>query len=394
MSRMLDCDVIIIGGGIVGSAAALALAERGRRVVLLERDTCGSRSSGVNYGGVRRQGRKPCQLPLSQRAHAIWAGLKQRIGIDGEYVRCGHLKLARNAEDMAALEQYFDLTRDAGLGLRLLDAKVLRRDYPWLGERAVGASLCPEDGQANPRLVSPAFAWAAARAGAQIFEHTLAEKIERLPRGFEVACKTLLALGGLVVRGEQLINCAGAWAGPFAAQFGEPVPLAAGHPAMAVTEPLPFFMPLSLGVEGGSIYGRQVQRGNFVIGGGPGLALDGERARNTTEALLPLFSQALELLPALRNAQVIRSWSGTEANMPDRQPVLCASRTTPGLWHGFGFSGAGFQIGPAAGEVLAELACDGRTSTPIEAFAIERFAAPLHPGTPGRDGPRFASPIA
>jgi sarcosine oxidase subunit beta len=89
------------------------------------------------------------------------------------------------------------------------------------------------------------------------------------------------------------------------------------------------------------------------------------------------------LLPALRKVNVIRFWSGVEAYMPDRNPVLGPSATTPGLLHGFGFSGAGFQIGPAAGAVLAELACNGRTETPVEAFSITRFAraavpAPAH----------------
>ena len=70
---------------------------------------------------------------------------------------------------------------------------------------------------------------------------------------------------------------------------------------------------------------------------------------------------------------------GTEGYLPDRQPVLGPSRTTPGLLHGFGFAGAGFQIGPAAGEVLAELACQGHSPTPIDAFDIGRFAAPARP---------------
>ena len=89
--------------------------------------------------------------------------------------------------------------------------------------------------------------------------------------------------------------------------------------------------------------------------------------------------QAVALLPALKSAHVIRTWSGTEGYLPDRQPVLGPSRTTPGLWHGFGFAGAGFQIGPAAGEVLAELACQGHSPTPIDAFDIARFASPAEP---------------
>lgn len=372
--KHIQTDVAIMGGGIVGSSAALALRRMGMQVVLLERDLCGSRSSGVNYGGVRRQGRPLSQLPLAQRAHRIWAELPRLIGTDGEYQRSGHFKIARSDADLAALEQYRTQSQDFDLGLEILSGSRLHTHCPWLGGKAVGGSLCAEDGQANPRLVSPAFALAAQRAGAQIFERSPVDEVTHDGQLF-----TLRSGAALQVQAPMLINCAGAWAGDLAAQFGEAVPLCARHPAMAVTEPLPFFMVWSLGVEGGGIYCRQVARGNLVLGGGSGVALDADRARSGRDAIAALSVQAVELLPALRHAHFIRTWSGTEGYLPDRQPVLGLSQTTPGLIHGFGFSGAGFQIGPAVGEVLAELARDGRSSTPIEAFSIERFL-PAHAG--------------
>jgi sarcosine oxidase subunit beta len=370
MTQRIATDVAIVGGGIVGSAAALALRRMGLGVVLLERDLCGSRSSGVNYGGVRRQGRPLSQLPLAQRAHAIWGRLPELIGTDGEYLRSGHFKIARSEADLAALEAYRDSARDFDLGIDFLSGARLRERCPWLGGKAVGGSLCPEDGQANPRLVSPAFALAAQRAGTQIFERARVDEIAHDGRLFE------LRLGdALAVQAPALLNCAGAWANAIAAQFGEAVPMHSGHPAMAVTEPLPFFMDWSLGVEGGGVYCRQVARGNLVLGGGPGRALDADRARTDRDTMAALATQAIELLPGLRHAHFIRTWSGTEGYLPDRQPVIGPSRTTPGLVHGFGFAGAGFQVGPAVGEVLAELVRDGRSSTPIGAFAIERFVA-------------------
>ena len=166
MSR-LDVDVLIIGGGIVGSSAALFLAQGGQRVALLERNFCGAQASGVNYGGVRRQGRPLVQLPLSSRAHQIWGGLRELLGTDGEYLRSGHLKLARSEADFVALQAYEQASQGFGLDLQLLERSELRRRFPWVGDIAVGASFCPEDGHANPRLVSPAFAQAAARAGAR-----------------------------------------------------------------------------------------------------------------------------------------------------------------------------------------------------------------------------------
>ncbi len=369
--KRLATDVAIVGGGIVGASAALALRRMGVAVVLLERDLCGSRSSGVNFGGVRRQGRPLSQLPLAQRAHRIWGSLPQMIGTDGEYQRSGHFKIGRSEADMASLERYRAMSRDFDLGLQMLSAAQMRARCPWLGPVAMGGSLCPDDGQANPRLVSPAFAAAARRAGALVFERTALDEVQHEGSGFR-----LRSGAALEVQAPVLLNCAGAWAGPLAAQFGEPLPLESRHPSMAVTEPLPFFMDFSLGVEGGGVYCRQVARGNVVMGGGgQGVGLSADRARASREAMAHTFAQAVALLPALRHAHIIRTWSGTEGYLPDRQPVIGASRTTPGLFHGFGFAGAGFQVGPGAGEVLADLARDGRTATPIEAFAVDRFAA-------------------
>ena len=227
-TRTIATDVAIVGGGIMGASAALALRRKGVSVVLLERDLCGSRSSGVNYGGVRRQGRPVSQLPLAQRAHQVWANLPALIGTDGEYQRSGHFKIGRSEADMASLEAYANLSHDFDLGIQLISGTTLRERCPWLGGRAVGGSLCPDDGQANPRLVSPAFALAARRAGAQILERTPMTSVEHDGKLFTVRSGTTVA-----VRAPVLINCAGAWAGALAAQFGEAVPIHSGHPAMA-----------------------------------------------------------------------------------------------------------------------------------------------------------------
>lgn len=370
MKERISTDVAIIGGGIMGASAALFLRRMGLSVVLLERDLCGSRSSGVNYGGVRRQGRLLSQLPLAQRAQTLWAQLPQLIGTVGEYQRTGHLKLARSEADLASLESYRERTRGFGMELQILSTRALRERCPWLGQAAVGGSLCPEDGQANPRLVSPAFALAARNLGADVREHT------RIDEATHNGSKFVLRSGNaLEVRSTYLLNCAGAWAGTIASQFGDDVPMTSGHPEMAVTEPLPMFMNFSLGIEGGGVYARQVARGNCVIGGGHGYALDDQRARAQRNGLSTLMQQTVALLPALRHAHIIRTWSGTEGYLPDRQPVIGPSATTPGLIHAFGFAGGGFQLGPAVGAVLADLVRDGQTATPIAAFSASRFSS-------------------
>ena len=370
MRKPLATEVVVIGGGIMGASTALFLRQRGVNVVLLERDLCGSRSSGVNFGGVRRQGRSLAMLPLSQRAHQWWGRLPELIGTDAEYERSGHFKIARSDADMESLTRYYETTRDCGLGLQLLDGAELRKRFPVGGAQVVGGSFCPEDGQANPRLLSPAFAVAARKAGAQVFEHSPVQSVAHNGSRFVVQTPAL------EIKAHIVVNAAGAWAGQFAEQMGEPVPMRIRPPAMGVTEPLPHFLHWSLGVEGGSIYCRQVRRGNVVFGGGPGLVLDDTRARNRHTTVWAQLPQLVALLPQLKNAQLIRTWSGNEGALPDHEPIISASSRIAGLFHAFGFAGGGFQLGPGVGDVLAELIVQGRSSTPIDAFRIDRFLQP------------------
>ena len=374
MTRRLQADAVIIGGGIVGGSAALFMRRAGLSVILLDKGFCGAQASGVNYGGVRRQGRAPEQLPLAQRSHELWARLPELIGIDGEYVRSGHLKLARTEAHFASLEAYAAKVRPLGLDVELIGGNAIRERFPWLPGDVAGASLCAEDGHANPRLVAPAFARAALAAGATVLENTPVIEARETGDGFAI-----LAGGGspsdtIEIRSRLLFNCAGAWSDRFAASFGEPVPLQRIYPSMVVTEPMPFRLPMSLGEEGGGFYGRQVTRGNYVMGGGRGAPLENpDFSRPSVNAASSVMLRAIELFPHLKNAQVIRFWSGTESEMPDDNPVIGQSSRVDNLFHAFGFCGAGFQTGPAVGAILCDLAVKGETETPIDAFRIDRF---------------------
>jgi glycine/D-amino acid oxidase-like deaminating enzyme len=107
----LRADVAIVGGGIAGCAAAVALRQANLSVVLLEKAKCGAGASGVNFGGVRQQGRHLAELPLAQRARPMWDRLSAILEEDVEFQATGHIKLARSDADMAELEAY---AREAG----------------------------------------------------------------------------------------------------------------------------------------------------------------------------------------------------------------------------------------------------------------------------------------
>ena len=382
MTETLNADVAIIGGGINGASAALFLRRFGLSVVLLERGWCGAAASGVNYGGVRTQGRSIAQLPLALRSRALWARLPELIGIDGEYVRSGHLKLARSEADLHKLQRYAADVREHGLALQLLTGTAFRRAHPWLGGSAIAGSFCAEDGHANPRLVSPAFARAARAAGATLVENCEITELAHTGAGFELGNGR-----GLTVRSRWLLNCAGAWALKIAQRFGDDAPMTSIHPGMCVTEAVPRFMDVNVGVEGGGIYGRQTARGNCVMGGSRGTSTGALYAVPTARAIGELCDRMAALFPALAHAHVIRFWSGVEGSLPDHQPVIGPSPTTPQLIHAFGFCGAGFQTGPAVGEALAELVHLGRSSVSLAPFSITRFSPATVPTTQGAISP-------
>ncbi len=368
MTESFQADVAIIGGGIVGGSAALFLRRFGLSVLLLERGFCGAAASGVNYGGVRVQGRELHQLPLALRSRQLWEQLPALVGIDGEYLRSGHLKLARTEADLASLQAYAQQVEGSGLDLQLISGSTFAQAYPWLAGRAVGASWCAGDGHANPRLVSPAFARAARAAGARVIEGCEVTEFNHDGQNF------VLGNGrGLSVRAPRLLNCAGAWALTVARAFGDDAPMTSIHPGMAVTEPLPRFMDVNIGVEGGGIYGRQTSRGNCVLGGSRGAASNPLHAAPRAQAIADLCQRMADLFPPLAHAHVIRFWSGVEGALPDHQPIIGPASRHPQLIHAFGFSGAGFQTGPAVGEALAQWVHRGRAEVPLAPFAIQRF---------------------
>jgi sarcosine oxidase, subunit beta len=368
----LEADVAIVGGGIMGCSTALHLRRRGRSVVLLERGEVGAQASGVNFGHVRRQGRFLPQVPLAMRSREIWGRLEELVGDGCEFLPRGHLRLAFDDGQMRRLEAHARDVAPYGLTLRLLDRAEVRRRWPWLTEKVAGASLQPDDGHANPRLAAPAFARAARVAGAELREGEEVIEVDRDGRGFR-----LRGSSGLEVRAAALVNTAGAWSGRIAARFGEPVPLRGGAPQQAVTEPLPYFIGPGISIVDSPIYLRQIPRGNVIFGGGAHAAID---ERSGHAKALPVNTQAqlarvVDVVPWLRHARLIRVWAGIDGYLPDSIPVIGPSRTTPGLFHAFGFCGHGFQLGPAVGAVLAELIVDGRSATPVDAFDIARFAA-------------------
>lgn len=370
------CDVLVVGGGLVGTAAAFFLRHSyGLNVTLLERELIGRQASGTNFGNVRRQGRVLAQLPLAHRARAVWGRVRELLGEDLEFAPLGHLRVCYTSDQADKLERYADDARPLGLELDILSAAMLRQRFGFFSKEVVAGSLSPLDGHANPRLAGPAFGRAARRAGAQVLEQREVLHIEK--EGGDFVAHTA---GNEHYRAARLLVATGAWSGRLAAAFGEPVPMDARGPQMGVTEPLPYAIGPTFGVstpvEEEGLYFRQTARGNIVFGGGlKGPAFtESVRAYVRPDNTLRQFRELRRLVPAFENVQLLRVWSGIEGYIGDGQPVIGASARVPGLYYAFGFNGEGFAIAPGVGETMAELMATGSTATPIAPFSIARFA--------------------
>ncbi|MGO4566455.1 NAD(P)/FAD-dependent oxidoreductase [Rhizobium sp. 2YAF20] len=357
----------------MGAATAFFLRQRGRSVILLERFLVGQQASGVNFGNVRRQGRFLGQLPLANRSRRIWGKIAELTGSDVEFLPVGHVRFAWHKEQVGVIEEYARHARQLGLDLEIIGRNSLRERFPFAGGLAVAGSYSPNDGHANPRLATPAFARAATRDGATVVENCEVLSLEKVGDDFQAETPQ-----GLFSAPCALISN-GAWGGRLAAAFGEAVPITPGGPQMGVTEPAPYFIRPVVGVSTSIpdevIYLRQIPRGNVIFGGvrrGP-VSLEVGRSKFDPANLAPQFLQLVRLVPALRHLRIIRTWSGVEGYMSDDLPIMGASGKVSGLYYAFGFCGAGFQLGPGVGDVMAELIDTGSTTTPISDFTIARF---------------------
>ncbi|MEJ2626477.1 MAG: FAD-binding oxidoreductase [Pseudolabrys sp.] len=365
--------VIVLGGGLMGTTSAFFLARRGVKVTLIERGRVGAGATVASFGNIRRSGRHLSQLALARLSLDLWNRAEALLGRDIEFRATGHLRLIFDAVSLGDMRRFAEAGQRFGLDIEELGPDDIRRRFPGLGPEAIAASLSPEDGSANPRLVGPAFAAAASAKGATIIDGAEVSRIVQGGQGFLV--ETARGTFGA----ETLLNCAGAWGATIAAQFNEPVPLQTFGPQMGVTEPLPHRILPVVGVwsQDHGAYLRQVERGNLVFGGAVDrVPVDSDTGfAQADSARLPLQLRALvRLLPALRDVTVIRQWSGCEGYVADNQPVIGASSTTPGLFHAFGFCGQGFQLGPGVGETMAEFIVTGTSDIPLEPFSPGRFA--------------------
>ncbi|MGH7121168.1 MAG: NAD(P)/FAD-dependent oxidoreductase [Acetobacteraceae bacterium] len=373
-------DAIVVGGGLHGTSTAMHLALKGWRPIVIEKNSVGRHASSVNAGGVRQLRRHPAEIPLSVAAMDRWMNLEALLGqyapMCGFVGHVGQIAVAETEDDLRPLKAR--VAELAGLGWtheELIDRQELRRLAPALSEHCIGGLISRRDGFAVPYLTMQAFRLRALELGVRFEEDTRVLGIEHGGRW-----KVETSKGAF--EGDVLVNCGGAWGWQAAAMVGEILPRGYFAPTMMVTARMPHFLdPVIIGT-GRKLSFKQMDNGTVVIGGGiPGVPdLERETADPVAERMRTSAETCCALFPIMRGATIVRTWAGLEARMPDEIPVIGASETAPEMWHAFGFSGHGFQLGPIVGSLIADLIVEGKSPLPIEAFRPGRFnEGPLNP---------------
>ena len=367
-------DAIVVGGGIHGCSTALHLCLAGMKPVLIEKDYAGRHASGVNAGGVRQLARHIPEIPLSIRSMGIWEKIEQLVDDDCSFESHGQVLVAENDAELEVCR-----TRVAELNAlgfaheELIDAAELRRLVPAVAETCPGGVVSRRDGAANPAQATTAFRRKAELLGATVLEGVAASNIRQYDGLWYVD------VGADTYAAPVLVNAAGAWAGRIAAALGEPVPVETVAPMLMITSRVPHFIDPVVILRGRKLSFKQFTNGTVLIGGGYLAKPDQDRNETVLDwrSLAVSARTVFELFPVMRGAAIVRAWAGIEARTKDDLPVLGPSARHKGLYHQFGFSLHGFQLGPGAGAVMAELIVNGGTQTRIGDLRIDRF----HPST-------------
>lgn len=366
-------DVIIVGGGIIGCAAAYYLAKKGTSVIVLEgQDSIGNGGSTRNGGGVRQSGRDPRELPLAMYAvHNLWPNLSEELDCDVEYRQAGNLRLGKTARHLEILQGLTDRAVELGLDVRMIDGDEVRAINPYLSQEVIGASWCVTDGHANPLRATYGFYRAARKLGARFYTGQRVIELRKV-RGSIRRVVTQTD----TYEADRVIVAAGYASRAVLASVGIDVPMTNLLIEALVTEAEPPMFDQMLGTADADFYGHQTAHGSFVFGGDSGFeATNKDNGHNMVQAnTAPAICRAiLRWVPQLSDAKIVRTWAGYEDVCADKVPVISAIDEVPGLIAACGFTGHGFGIAPIVGLLLSELARDEEPTLDLSAFRYDRF---------------------
>jgi FAD-dependent oxidoreductase domain-containing protein 1 len=371
-SSMDTADVVIVGGGIVGSAAAYFLstdaAFRGRRIVIVERDP-GYRdcSTARSAGGIRQQFSTPENIALSQFTLSLFRRLKTVFGAEADvaFREQGYLIMA-SADGQPLLAENVKLQQSMGADIALIGAPEMARRFPWLatdGVEAAGVGVSGE-GWFDPMSLANLFRKSAVANGTVSVSDRVA--------GFEVdgSVRSVSLASGNRIGCRHVVNAAGPWAGEVAALAGLTLPVEPRKRYVYVIDCREASDALRLApltVDPSGVWFRP--EGRFFLCGKSPEADEEPPAADLDHVDHDFFERAVwpplaERMPAFESVKVVNAWAGFyDYNTLDQNAVIGPHPTVPNFYFANGFSGHGAQQAAAAGRAVAELIVHGTFRT-------------------------------
>ena len=364
---------MIIGGGVMGASIAFHLAEGGLHdVVLVEAEQLGSGSTSKAAGGVRLQFSDAVNIELALRSMHAFENFGRRPGGDISLRQVGYLLLLTDPADVETFTANVRLQNEMGVPSRMLSAAEAGALAPLANvDDVLAASFCARDGHADTGAVVRGYADAARRLGVRIVTGTSVTAIER--DGQRIT-------GVVTARGrietDTVVCAAGPWSGGVGALAGVELPVVPVRRPVWFTEAIPDLPrdhPFTIDFSTGFYFHDE----------GPGLLFgmaDPDQPPGFDVELRPDWLEivagvAAHRAPRLVDVGIAGGWTGFYETTPDHNAVIGSARDVPRFFYATGFSGHGFLLGPAVGEVVRDLVLGRAPSVDVSVFSAERFTA-------------------
>lgn len=369
-------DVAIIGGGILGVSTAFFLTRhKPLRIVLFEKDGLAQATTGLSVGGIRQQFSHPSNILLSQKTLAVFDFFQKEFGISLGFHKVGYLFLAQKEDTWNDFLSSVQIQKQYNVPVEVLLPDEIQHHWPYLNISDLkGGTFCPEDGYADPYEVTMAMAKIARQNGVFFHEHTEVTGIQ-VEKGRVSGLQT--SRGNLSV--PIVINAAGPWSGNIGRMAGLDYPVSPFRRQVFVTKAFErVSKPIPLILDFDSLF--------YFREEGPGLLLGKSDPDEPSSFNVHVDRTFMEVVieaachraPVLSQAEILRGWGGLYSITPDENPIIGADPHIEGFYNAIGFSGHGFQHGPAVGQILSDLIIHGFTAFDLSPFSSERFTQ----GTP------------
>lgn len=366
-------DVVIIGGGVMGTSTAYHLARRGvKQVVLVEKEPFfGVMSTGQCAGGIRHQFSSDINIHLSLESIRMLERFPEEMGQEIDLRFIGYFFLLTHEEDLAEFRKNVALQHSLGVMTEWLEPDDITRRVPLVNlEGVLAATVYERDGLVDPSSIVQGYVANARRLGARLFTDTEAIGI-RTAGGHIKAVETNQG----VIETKTVVNACGAWAPQIGRMVGVDIPIQPVRRQIVVTTPIPDMPPdfpfVIFFHE--SLYFHPEGEGILTGKSNPdetaGYKLDVD-----PEWEMAHMDEAIYRLPVLERAGLLSHWAGLYEVTPDAHPILGRIPTLEGFYLMAGFSGHGLMHGPVVGSLVAEEILDGRAQTVnIDPFRYDRF---------------------